>query len=74
MKITRKQAIRILCQLMDQDGIEWIDSVQDCATKRGHCPGMDDVLIAVGITKKEIKEGLFSCNFHFVLLLSYFSD
>lgn len=57
MKITRKQAIRILCQLMDQDGIEWIDSVQDCSNKRGNIPGMDDVLLAVGVTKKEIKEG-----------------
>jgi hypothetical protein len=57
MKITRKQAIRILCELMDQDGIECIASVQDCANKRGNYPGLDDVLIAVGVTKREIKEG-----------------
>lgn len=57
MKITRKQAIRILCELMDQDGIEWIYSVQECTNKRGNYPGMDDVLKAVGITTKEIKEG-----------------
>lgn len=57
MKITRDQAIRILCELMDQDGIEWISSVQDCANKRGNIPGMDDVLLAIGVTKKEIKKG-----------------
>jgi hypothetical protein len=57
MKITREQAIKILCELMDQDGIEWINSVQDCANRIGNTPRMDDVLLAVGITKKEIKKG-----------------
>ena len=58
MKITRKQAIKILCELMDQDGIEWIPSVQDCANdENDDYPGMDDVLMAIGISEKEIQEG-----------------
>lgn len=58
MKITRKQAIRIICQLMDQDGIDSIDSVQDLYNEEtDDYPMMDDVLSAIGITEDEMKEG-----------------
>ena len=58
MKITRKQAIKIICELMDQDGIESINAVQDLYDEEtDDYPLMDDVLTAIGITEDEIKEG-----------------
>lgn len=58
MKITRKQAIRIICQLMDQDGIDSISSVQDLYDEEtDDYPMMDDVLSALGITEDEMREG-----------------
>lgn len=58
MKITRKQAIRIICQLMDQDRIESISSVQDLYDEEtDDYPLMDDVLSAIGITENEMNEG-----------------
>ena len=58
MEITRKQAIRIICELMDQDGIDSISSVQDLYDEEtDDYPMMDDVLKAIGITESEINEG-----------------
>jgi hypothetical protein len=58
MKITRKQAIKIICELMDQDGIDTMPSIQDLYDEEtDDYPTMDDVLDAVGITKSEIMEG-----------------
>lgn len=58
MKLTRKQAIKIICQLMDQDGIEWIPAIQDLYDeKTDEIPLMDDVLEALGITEEEMNEG-----------------
>ncbi len=58
MKITRKQAIRIICELMDKDGIETISSIQDLYDEQtDDYPLMDDVLNAIGISDDEIKEG-----------------
>ena len=58
MKITRKQAIRIICELMDQDGIDSISSVQDLYDEEtDDYPMMDDVLKAIGLTESEINEG-----------------
>ena len=58
MKITRKQAIKIICELMDQDGIDSIPSIQDLYDEEtDDYPMMGDVLSAIGITEDEIKEG-----------------
>jgi hypothetical protein len=58
MKITRKQAIKIICELMDQDGIDTLSSIQDLYDEEtDDYPLMEDVLTAIGITNDEIDEG-----------------
>jgi len=58
MKITREQAIKIICELMDKDGIESVSSIQDLYDEgTDDYPMMDDVLMAVGITADEIRDG-----------------
>ena len=58
MKITRKQAIRVMTKLLDQDGIEWV--LNDCDLydeEADDMPDMYDIFEALGVTEEEVNEG-----------------
>ena len=58
MKITRKQAIRVITKLLDQDGMEWV--MNDCDLydeETDEMPDMYDIFEALGVTTEEVDEG-----------------
>lgn len=52
MKITRKQAIRILTKLIDQDGVDWVLDEMEL-----YDADMYSIMLALGVSKKEVDEG-----------------
>lgn len=55
MKVTREQAIELLCRVTDQDDPYWEHLTGDFWDEETNdWPTLNDVLIAVGITQPEI--------------------